>query len=140
MEYLCVVLQGAALHQALSPALVQSSGEPMNAYPQAIKLDLPTNDRRASQLDYLCHFLEAFASREPVMRAAACHYSERLRDEGCESGEIIRMAATALLVAIEQELEDKKAASDRSPVCAESPSVMPMSIHDRAERQEGRAA
>ena len=77
----------------------------MNAYQTPQKLDLPTNDRRTSQMSYLCHFLEVFASGDPIMRAGAAHYGEKLREEGCSGNEVIKMAATALLIAIEHELD-----------------------------------
>ena len=52
---------------------------------------------------YLYHFLEIFASGASMLQSVASHYRERQRDEGCDPDDVIRMAATALLVARENE-------------------------------------
>ncbi len=79
------------------------------------ELDASTTDDRLSQMRTLCHFLDVFASGDPVLRAGALNYSERLREEGCDGEEIIRIAATALLVVIEHEVEQRARVLDRLP-------------------------
>ena len=77
--------------------------------------DAAASDRRLSQMRTLCHFLDVFASGDPVLRAGAARYSERLREEGCDGEEIIRIAATALLVVIEHEVEQRTRVLDKLP-------------------------
>ena len=77
--------------------------------------DTTASDRRVAQMRSLCHFLDVFASADPIMRAGAAHYGDRLRKEGCDGEEVIRIAATALLVAIEHEIEQRQAALDSLP-------------------------
>ena len=77
--------------------------------------DVSDGERRSSQLRFLCHFLDVFASADPVMRAAATQYGERLRAEGCDGDEIIRIAATALLVAVEHEIDQRALVLERLP-------------------------
>ena len=116
------------------------SEELMNASLSPTKLDVPTDERHASQLGYLCHFLEVFASMDPVSRAAASQYGERLRDEGCDSSGVIRIAATALLVAIEREIEEKTTALNWSPASTTSSSSILADSHDGGEERHDQAA
>ena len=87
----------------------------MNAQQILTHPDAPDLDRRVSQMRALCHFLDVFASGDPILRAGAAHYGERLRAEGCDGDEVIRIAATALLVAIEHEIERRTIILDRLP-------------------------
>ena len=112
----------------------------MNASHSPTKLDVPTDERRASQLGYLCHFLEVFASADPVSRSAASQHGKRLRDEGCDSDEVIRMAATALLVAIEREIEEKTTALNRPPASMTSSSSILADPHDGSKERHDQAA
>ena len=79
------------------------------------QLDISYDEQRNSQLQYLCHFLEVFASGDPAMRAGAGQYGETLRADGCDGDEVIRMAATALLVAIEHEIDQRVLVLNRLP-------------------------
>ncbi len=87
----------------------------MTARSMLTGLDAASSDRRLSQMQTLCHFLDLFASGDPVMRAGAARYGERLREEGCDGEEIIRIAATALLVVIEHEVEQRARVLDKLP-------------------------
>ena len=87
----------------------------MSAEPILKRPDVSDGERRSSQLQYLCQFLDVFASADPVMRAAAVQYGERLHAEGCDGDEIIRIAATALLVVVEHEIDQKALVLERLP-------------------------
>ena len=87
----------------------------MNALQDPTKADGSASDRRTSQMHSIRYFLDVFASADPIMRAGAAHYGERLRDQGCDGEEIIRIAATALLVAIEHEIEQRELVLNRLP-------------------------
>ncbi len=87
----------------------------MSARSTLTGLEASASDRRLSQMRTLCHFLDVFASGDPVLRAGAARYGERLREEGCDGEEIIRIAATALLVVIEHEVEQRARVLDRLP-------------------------
>lgn len=76
--------------------------------------DTSASDRRLSQLKYLCHSLDLFASADPVMRAGASHYTDRLRQDGFNNDEVIKIAATALLIATEQEIEETSRAHGKA--------------------------
>ena len=95
----------------------------MSAGPILKQLDVSDGERRSSQLQYLCQFLDVFASADPVMRAAAAQYGDRLRAESCDGDEIIRIAATALLVAVEHEIDQKALVLERLPPVWRSVSV-----------------
>ena len=112
----------------------------MNANQTSTLSPAPTADRRVSQLHYLCHFLDVFASGDPVMRAAAFHYGERLRDEGCDSNGVIRMAATALLVAIERDIEEQTSDLIGSQTYLNDSSMSLPDSHDSFEERHERAA
>ncbi len=79
------------------------------------QLDISNENQRSLQLQYLCHFLDVFASGDPVMRAGAAQYGETLRADGCDGDEVIRIAATALLVAIEHEIDQRALVLNRLP-------------------------
>ena len=87
----------------------------MTAWQSLTKIDASAEDLRISQMRSLCHFLDIFASGDPVMRAGAARYGERLREEGCDGEDVIRMAATALLVAVEHEIEQRTLALGSLP-------------------------
>ena len=87
----------------------------MNTRQTLAKPDTSAADRRISQMHSIRYFLDVFASADPIMRAGAAHYGERLREEGCDGEEVIRIAATALLVAIEHEIEQREAVLNRLP-------------------------
>lgn len=112
----------------------------MNADSTSIASPTLADKQRASQLHYLCHFLEVFASADPVMRTAASHYGERLHDEGCDSDEVIRMAATALLVAIEDKINDSTAVFDWSSKLSTGLSSISADSHDEGEGRRDQAA
>lgn len=76
----------------------------MIAQIKGVVSDKSAGDRRLSQLKYLCHSLDLFASADPTMRAGASHYTDRLRQDGFNNDEVIKIAATALLIAAEQEI------------------------------------
>ena len=87
----------------------------MNTQQTLAKPDTSAADRRISQMHSIRYFLDVFASADPIMRAGAAHYGERLRKQGCDGEEVIRIAATALLVAIEHEIEQREAVLNRLP-------------------------
>ncbi len=74
-----------------------------------------SDPRRGSQMRLVCHFLDVFASADPVVRARALLYGERLREQGCDGEDVIRIAATTLLIAIENELEQRSMVLERLP-------------------------
>ena len=87
----------------------------MNTQHTLAKPETSAAGRRISQMHSIRYFLDVFASADPIMRAGAAHYGERLRKEGCDGEEVIRIAATALLVAIEHEIEQREAVLNRLP-------------------------
>lgn len=87
----------------------------MNGHQDLTTLGASDSDQRTIQMHSIRYFLDVFASADPIMRAGAAHYGERLRKEGCDGEEVIRIAATALLVAIEHEIEQREAVLNRLP-------------------------
>ena len=87
----------------------------MNAQQCSTMLNASASDRRTSQMHSIRYFLDVFASADTIMVAGAAHYGERLREEGCDGEEVIRIAATALLVAVEHEIEQREAVLNRLP-------------------------
>lgn len=94
------------------------NGQPCPTLPEASP-HAPSNasadDRRTAQMRLLCHLLDVFASADAVMLAGAACYGDCLRNEGCDGEEVIQIAATALLVALEREIGQRQAVLDRLP-------------------------
>ena len=64
----------------------------------------------------LCHFLDVFASGDALLRARASSHGDQLRRAGFAGDEIIASAATALLVALEQEIDQRTQVLSKLPL------------------------